>query len=75
MNQTFSEPEKTLLRMLRAEPAWFSILEKLAPPGVAPWRPDLETKGENQYHSYIYDSGYANGANDLITTLREENAS
>lgn len=69
-----TEPEIALLRALNTEPAWRTLIEKLRPPPPSPFRPDLDDPQEKRYSMWIYESGIADGANEIIARLMLDDA-
>ena len=69
----FSDAERQFLNRLVMEPLWQSILKKLEPAQVPTFRPDLVAiHSEKQYELWVYESGFAAGANNILEVLKPE---
>lgn len=68
MNPDLNDSERALIKMLSTEPSWKSLLEKLEPGPVSGYRLDKAPTG--QYEIYIYESGFADGANNILDVLK-----
>lgn len=68
----FNDAERQFLNRLVMEPLWQSIMKKIEPAQIPTFRPDLAINSEKQYDLWVYESGFAAGANNILEVLKPE---